>query len=251
MDSKFLVNGSSDNGLELVDSGVGVLDKSVLVLDALALGPKNLAALTKATGLPRPTVHRLAKALETHKLVTRTRAGEFTLGPKLGALANVRGSDRMITLATPILDQIRDDTGESAQLYRRRGNQRVCVAASEKSSGLRDTVPIGATLSMQAGSAAQVLLAWADPAEIQSGLEHARFSAASLGNVHRRGWAQSVGEREAGVASVSAPVRGPDKSVVAAISISGPIDRLTRTPGKLFAGELVDAGRALSERLRH
>lgn len=244
-------NRSKGHGLEVVDSGVGVLDKSVLILDALALGPKNLAALVEATNLPRPTAHRLAKALETHKLVARTRGGEFALGPKLGVLANVRGSDRLITLAIPILDQIRDDTGESAQLYRRRGDQRVCVAISEKSSGLRDTVPVGATLSMHAGSAAQVLLAWASPEEIQTGLEHARFSAASLGNVRRRGWAQSVGEREAGVASVSAPVRGPDKSVVAAISISGPIDRLTRTPGKLFAQELVDAGRALSERLCH
>ena len=233
-----------------VESGVGVLDKSILVLDALATGPKSLAALVEATGLPRPTAHRLASALVEHQLAARTRGREFALGPKLGTLANARGTDRLIGLATPILDEIRDHTGESAQLYRRQGEHRICVATSEKSSGLRDTVPVGASLSMLAGSAAQVLLAWADPDEIQQGLEHARFSAASLGGVRRRGWAQSVGERESGVASVSAPVRGPDKAVVAAVSISGPIDRLTRTPGKLYAQELVNAGRELSARLR-
>ena len=67
------------------------------------------------------------------------------------------------------------------------------------------------------------------------GLQGARFTATTLSGVRRRGWAQSVGEREPGVASVSAPVRGPSGRVVAAVSVSGPIERLTRTPGRLHA----------------
>ena len=59
--------------------------------------------------------------------------------------------------------------------------------------------------------------------------------------MRRRGWAQSVGEREAGVASVSAPVRGPGGRVVAAVSVSGPIERLTRQPGRLHAQAVVAA----------
>jgi DNA-binding IclR family transcriptional regulator len=65
--------------------------------------------------------------------------------------------------------------------------------------------------------------------------------------VRRRGWAASAGEREAGVASVSAPVFGADGRVVAAVSVSGPIDRLTRTPGKLHANAVVAAARELSK----
>jgi DNA-binding IclR family transcriptional regulator len=57
--------------------------------------------------------------------------------------------------------------------------------------------------------------------------------------VRQRGWAASVAEREAGVASVSAPVHGPDGSVIAALSVSGPIDRLSRKPGPKFAPALV------------
>jgi DNA-binding IclR family transcriptional regulator len=48
------------------------------------------------------------------------------------------------------------------------------------------------------------------------------------------------------VAWVSAPVFGPDGRVVAAVSVSGPIDRLTRQPGRLHAAEVVAAARALS-----
>ena len=126
-------------------------------------------------------------------------------------------------------------TGESAQLYRRQGDARICVAAAERASGLRDTVPVGAVLPMSAGSAAQILLAWAEPERMHRGLRGAKFTATALAQVRRRGWAASVAEREPGVASVSAPVRGQGGKVIAAASVSGPIERLTRSPGRLHA----------------
>jgi DNA-binding IclR family transcriptional regulator len=124
------------------------------------------------------------------------------------------------------------------------------VAAAERLSGLRDTVPVGSSLPMSAGSAAQVLLAWEDPERMHRGLQGAVFQATTLAAVRRRGWAQSVGEREAGVASVSAPVRGPGHRVVAAVSVSGPLDRLSRQPGRLHAAAVVAAADRLTEALR-
>ncbi|RJK98230.1 IclR family transcriptional regulator [Vallicoccus soli] len=230
-------------------SGVGVLDKAATVLAALEPGPQTLAGLVAATGLARPTAHRLAVALEHHRLVARDLQGRFVLGPRLGELALAAGEDRLLAAAGPVLAGLRDHTGESTQLYRRQGDARVCVAASERPSGLRDSVPVGATLTMLAGSAAQVLLAWEEPDRLHRGLQGARFSATALSAVRRRGWAQSVGEREAGVASVSAPVRGPSGRVVAAVSISGPIERLTRQPGGLHAAPVLAAAAALSESL--
>jgi len=71
-------------------------------------------------------------------------------------------------------------------------------------------------------------------------------SRAGLRAVRQRGWAPSVAEREAGVASVSAPVLGPDGAVVAALSVSGPIDRLGRRPGPRFGPALVRAAARLA-----
>jgi DNA-binding IclR family transcriptional regulator len=141
-------------------SGVGVLDKAAVVLGALESGPASLAALVAATGLARPTTHRLATALEHHRLVSRDLQGRFVLGPRLGELAAAAGEDRLLAAAGPVLVHLRDVTGESAQLYRRSGEHRVCVAAAERMAGLRDTVPVGTSLPMTAGSAAQILLAW-------------------------------------------------------------------------------------------
>ena len=102
-------------------------------------------------------------------------------------------------------------------------------------------------ISMQAGSAAQILLAWEDPEKIRRGLQSAKFNASVLSAVRRRGWAQSVGEREPGVASVSAPVRGPNGKVIAAVSISGPVERLSRQPGRLHSAAVVATAVRLTE----
>src|ERR1700678_3124724 len=73
-------------------SGVGVLDKTVSVLSALAEGPASLAQLVKATGLARPTAHRLAVALEAHRMLTRDAEGRFVLGPRIAELAAAAGA---------------------------------------------------------------------------------------------------------------------------------------------------------------
>jgi DNA-binding IclR family transcriptional regulator len=231
------------------NSGVGVLDKAVAILSTLEAGPHSLAELVAATGIARPTAHRLAVALEFHRLVTRDLSGRFTIGVRNAELGAAAGEDRLLAAAAPALAALRDATGESAQLYKRQGDQRICVAVAERLSGLRDSVPVGSALTMSAGSAAQILLAWEDSEKIHRGLTNARFTAAALAADRRRGWAQSVGEREAGVASVSAPVKAPNGKVIAAVSISGPIERLGRQPGRIHAAAVVATAARLSEYL--
>ncbi|MGH9077984.1 MAG: IclR family transcriptional regulator [Acidimicrobiales bacterium] len=204
-------------------SGVGVVDKAILILDTLAGGPTGLAELCDRLDMPRATVHRLAVALECHGLVGRDADGRFLLGSRLVGLGQAagrhgRGGPTLAEAAASGLAALRDRTGESTQLYVVEGDQRICVAATESPHSLRTIVAVGAALPMDRGSAARVL--GGDPAAM------------------RRGWAQSVEEREPGVASVSAPVRAGGV-VVAAVSVSGPVERTSRQPGRRYAGAVV------------
>ncbi len=190
-------------------------------------------------------------ALERHRLLARDGEGRFVIGPRWGELA-ASGPDVLVRAAGPVLVWVRDESGESAQLYRREGSDRVCVATAERTHGLRTTVPVGSRLPLTAGSGAQVLVAELTPSDRQSleaVLRHTVFGARTLAEVRRRGWAQSVAEREAGVASVSAPVRDPNGAVVAALSVSGPIERLGRSPGTRLAPVLVSGARRITTAL--
>ena len=71
-----------------IHSGVGVLDKTVKILDALESGPATLGQLVSTTGLARPTAHRLAIALERHRFVLRDQHGRFVLGSRFAELAH-------------------------------------------------------------------------------------------------------------------------------------------------------------------
>lgn len=229
-------------------SGIGVLDKAVMVLRTVAASPCGLAELCVRTGLPRATAHRLAVGLEVHRLLRRDPDGRWSPGPALRELGE-GALDPLLDAAAMVLPRLRDVTGESVQLYRREGLVRVCVAAAEPPSGLRDTVPVGARLPMTAGSGAKVLAAWADSATQRAVLGEAVFGERTLAEVRRRGWAQSVAERESGVASVSAPVRDASGAVIAAVSVSGPVERIGRRPGIRWAADLLAAAEALHNRL--
>jgi len=230
------------------DSGIGVLDKAMGVLHTIAESPCGLGELCERTGLPRATAHRLAVGLEIHRLLARDGEGRWRLGPAVSELAG-QVNDPLPAAGAAVLPRLREITGESVQLYRREGTWRICVAAMEPLAGLRDTVPVGARLPMTAGSGAKVLLAFSDAATQQAVLPAAKFSDRALAEVRRRGWAQSVAEREPGVASVSAPVRDGRGNVIAAISVSGPIDRMGRRPGARWAADLIAASEALTRRL--
>jgi hypothetical protein len=140
-------------------SGVGVLDKTVSILDALEAGPRSLAELAGATGLPRATTHRLAVALESHELVGRDDAGRFVLGARLarlGRAANPAGRS-LAEIATPALTELRDRTGESTQLYVAVEGARICTVSLESPHSLRTIVAVGVALPLDRGSAAKVL----------------------------------------------------------------------------------------------
>jgi DNA-binding IclR family transcriptional regulator len=222
----------------IADTGVGVLDRSVAILDAVERGARTLAEVVGATGLSRTTAHRLLQALERHALLSHERGSGYRLGPHLARLA--AGSERGMpwpALARGPLERLAAATGESAQLYVREADVRVCVEAVESANELRTSVPVGARLPLNAGSAGKVFLAWSSVADRERLVAGARALTRrtpvgaklerELDAVRARGWASSAGEREDGVGSVSVPVRGPGSDApLAVISISGPISRV-------------------------
>ncbi len=215
------------------------MDRVAAILDALEPGPAALSTLVRATGLPRATAHRLAVALGRHGLVSRDDDGRFVLGLRLIALGQAAADARPLRmLARQALEELRDQTGESVQLYviepGNGGQERRCILSLQSPHGLRWIVPEGALLPLDRGSAGHVLM--------DRGTAGAGVGAGTM-------WVASVEEREPGVASVSAPVRAPDGAVLAAVSVSGPVERLSRRPGDRFGPAVLAAARAVEGQL--
>ena len=175
-----------------------------------------------------------------------TRRAVACPGPRLAELAR--------SAPDPLLAARRPGAGPAARPQRR---ERAALPARRATSGYAwrrrsgpaacaTTVPVGARLPMTAGSAAQVL-AGLDPADdLPPGAE---FSARTLAEVRRRGWAtRSASARRASHRS-RRRCSTTAGEVAAAISVSGPVERLTRRPGPRFAPLVTAAATALSSRL--
>ena len=211
-------------------SGIGVLDKVVAILRVAGEGPVSFRELCERTDISRATAHRLAQGMEVVGLLRRGDDGAYTPGLALIGLGRAAlEAFPLTTVAAPVLRRLRDETGESAQLFVVEEDERLCVAAVDSGHELRTIVPVGARLPMDVGSAGRVL----------------------RGDVGPGTWAQSVGERAPGVASVSAPVSDGDGRILAAISVSGPIERVTRDPGGRFGPAVVAAAAAVEAALAH
>ena len=197
-----------------------------MVLNALVARPLSLSESVEATGIPRATCHRLLAALEHHGAVRRNNEGLYCLGPTLAGLG--RGAAvqfPFLERAREIATEIRDRTGESVQVFIAETDGRRCVISLESPNGLRWIVPEGSLFPLARGSAGKVL--------------SAKTATAT--------WVESVEERVKGVASVSAPILDADGHVIAAISISGPLERMSRTPGAKFGTVVVRGAKTLSQ----
>lgn len=216
-----------DRGLqEYALSGVGVLDKASTLLSVVERGPAALVELVAASGLPRPTVHRLALAMERLGLLARDSRGRFVLGARLGNLAVGTRRDRLTQFAEPVLRDLHALTGLDARLFRRSGGLQVCLATAVPGGGT-DPLPVGTSRPIKAGPVAQALLAWEEPDALHEGLHGARFTAAQLGQVRRQGWAQGPDAAFPGRVTIAVPVRDKEGRVAAALALNGPQERMS------------------------
>ena len=224
----------------------GVLDRAAAVMDAVEGGARSFTDIVRVTGLSRTTAHRLISSLEDHGYLFHVGGLGYALGPRLLGLATAAMRELPLReLAHPALERLARTTGESAQLFVRDGDRRICVDAVDSEHELRTIVEVGAALPLTQGSAGKVFLAWGPSVQ---GDDMDRL-AHQLATTRRRGWADSFGERAPGVASVSAPVFGPGDAVLAAISVSGPASRITALRAKAYAPAVMQAAREVESAL--
>jgi len=242
-------------------SGISSLDRATAVLEAVAAGGRTFTDIAVATGQSRSTTHRVLAALVANGFLARAGGLGYMLGPRLLHLAHGAARDLPLKdIARPILERLVAATGESAQLYTRLDDDRICVDSVQSASELRTIVHTGAALPITAGSAGKVFLAWASAADTDRLIPRVEALTdrtptdpvkirTQLATTRRRGWAESVGERAPDVASVSAPVLGPRGKLIAVVSVSGPRNRMGSRPGKRYAALVVAAAGELGQAL--
>jgi DNA-binding IclR family transcriptional regulator len=197
--------------------GVAALDRAIAILDAFAAADRSLslAEIAARTGLYKSTILRLASSLLRGQLLERLDDGRYRVGPaafRLGALyqRSVVAADILL----PVMRDLADRSWESVAFYVRSGDVRTCLYRVESKHPIRYTIREGDVLPLLSGSGGRVLAAFSgqDGEPYQSIRETYHY--------------MSIGDRDPDTAGVSAPVFGPGRVLLGALTLAGPSTRV-------------------------
>jgi DNA-binding IclR family transcriptional regulator len=199
------------------------LERAAAILDAVSRSTVSASELSRRTGLSVSTSYRLALQMAEYGFLRRTDNGAFRIGERFvrSALENA---------ALPVLQELRDRTGETAQLWVKRGNDRICLVNIDSRHELRATLPPGARIPLPLGSSGRLLTA----------------DDSAMTELATTGWVESLGVRTPGLGSISAPVRS-DEGIIAAVCLAMPMARVRASPGKDYGELAIVAAQRISE----
>jgi IclR family acetate operon transcriptional repressor len=219
--------------------GVQSVDRALELLEHLADagGSLRLAELEARTGLPLPTVHRLVKSLVHNGYVRQERSRRYALGPRLIRLGEL-ASRAMGSWALPHLNELVAQIGETANMAVLEGDAVVYVAHVPSAHSMRMFTEVGRRAPAHCTGVGKALLAQLRDDEVLALLRRTGMPAQTarthtdpaallveLQEVRRLGWAVDDAEQEIGVRCVAVPLEGAP--ALAAVSVSGPSDRIT------------------------
>jgi DNA-binding IclR family transcriptional regulator len=220
----------------------------------------SLTEIARRTGLTLPTAHRMIKALQRERFLVHDKvSGYYALGPTIMDLARVilqrSDEDELVITVTPHMERMRAVTGETVGLHIPLGDLRLCVAELVSRQPIRTATGVGRTFPLPNGASGHILVAWSAERldlvekQIENSNGRPRNLNAVLKRVRANRYATSYGETIPGASALAFPLFGPNRDVRAAINVTGPAERWTKTEMMLHLPSLMDEVAQVSEQL--
>lgn len=197
-----------------------------------------LSALSARSGLPKPTALRIVRTLQSWGAVERQEDGSYVLGLRLLELATLAPRGHGLRAAVlPLLEDLHAATRQHVLLAVREGDESIIVERLSAAGSGKVLYRVGGRMPLHATGVGRVLLAYA-ATELQESVlggplmlhpERQPLDALelrrTLAAIRREGIAIMRRRDPEPMVSVAAPVFGPAREVVAAISVLFPQDR--------------------------
>ena len=250
---------SSDLYVRSVARAVSILEQFTLDRPEL-----NLTEISNGIGLSKSTTHRLLSTLETTEMVEfEKKTGHYRLGLKTFRLGSVVSkSMELVKQADPLLWNLADETDETSFLLVADGNEALCLRRFDGTHHVRVLfLEAGKHSAFNCGAAQRVLLAhlpeWRWEEVVAN---HARrmtqYSLVSRDELERdrreireRGYSVSWEDVTMHACALGAPVRDSTGTVIAAVSVSGIVQRFSAERLPTLIRMIMEVGDELSRRL--
>ena len=224
--------------------GVQSLGRAFAILEQVAHHREGigLAELSKLVGLHNSTTFHLAKTMVSLGYLRQGKDSKrYRIGRPLFALAaSALDEIEMVNVATPVLEELSRETGESAHFAVRMGDAVVVIARTSGPGAFQLTDRVGVVRPAHCTALGKIILASLRPDQLTRFLERVDMKPSTgksitdtsvllreIAEIRRTGIAFDDGEFNPEIRCVAVPVTDFTGQVVGAIGISGPIWRLS------------------------
>ena len=237
-------------------SSVRAVDRAIAILQCFTADQPAMSVIEiqKRVGLSRPTLYRLLHTLSTRGLIQAEGDPQrFKLAHGVMKLSHVwlKGLE-VVAVARPILEELRDATGETAALFRLEEDRGICILECESRHVLSISRGVGDSLKIAQGATGKAMLAFM-PAERQAAFlahlprdgQRIHLEEALRTAVHQ-GYTVSRGEIFVGAIAVAAPYFDHRGNVIGSVGVFGPSARVSEERVSEFARLVRQAGHKIS-----
>ena len=180
----------------------------------------SLKEISESLGFNLSTTYRILTTLENYGYVVRLRDKQYTIGTQVLYLSAIYTHSNHLDQIRPIVDSIRDISGETASFFIEEDSMRICLYRAHSRDEIRHNIEQGSRLKLNRGASGRIILAYGKRSRDKSGFYK---------DIRDKGVFLSIDENNASLFAIAVPVLSSTSKFVGALVVSGPVNRFSNT----------------------
>jgi len=178
----------------------------------------SLKEISESLGFNLSTTYRILTTLESYGYVVRLRDKQYTIGTQALYLSAIYTHSNHLDQIRPIVDSIRDISGETASFFIEEDSMRICLYRAHSRDEIRHNIGQGSRLKLNRGASGRIILAYGKRSRDKSGFYK---------DIRDKGVFLSIDENNASLFAIAVPVLSSTSKFVGALVVSGPVSRFS------------------------
>ena len=201
-----------------IDKNYNAIEKCLQILSMFSLDKSkfSIKEICKQLNFNVSTAYRILSTLEEYGYVSRLKNKDYVIGTQALYLSAIYTQSNHLEQIRPIVDRIRDISGETASFFVEEEDDRICLYRAHSRDEIRHNIEQGSRLQLNRGASGRIILAYGKRQKDKKGFYK---------DIRDQGYYLSINEHNASLFALAVPVLSNSDKFVGAMTVSGPISR--------------------------
>jgi len=201
-----------------IDKNYNAIEKCLQILSMFSLDKSkfSIKEICKQLNFNVSTAYRILSTLEEYGYVSRLKNKDYVIGTQALYLSAIYTQSNHLEQIRPIVDSIRDISGETASFFVEEEDDRICLYRAHSRDEIRHNIEQGSRLELNRGASGRIILAYGKRQKDKKGFYK---------DIRDQGYYLSINEHNASLFALAVPVLSNSDKFVGAMTVSGPISR--------------------------